>query len=197
MSDFLTRPARAWLSAAAWDSLVRDHEAASALADACEPLEIARAQNTAMLVKFFLEQACAAREPEPMALRVVERDWGSFAAFKEQWRRLALDARVHWIVFGLGFHDFKFHLYPLQDEVPFCVSPVLCWCLRPELLTNWNRAAFVDSLWNHTDWSVGELRLRCLEQPIDIFSEPQDCVAGACEVDQGASVVVPEPIVAK
>lgn len=197
MSNFLVRPARAWLSAAAWDRLVREHDTASALAEAGEPLGMARAQNTAMLVKFFLEQACGARKAEPLALRVLERDWGSFAAFEAQWRRLALDARVNWIVFGLSFLDFKFHLFPLQDEVPFCVSPVLCWCLRPDLVSGWDRAGFADALWDHTDWSVGELRLHCLEQPVDIFSGPQDCVAGACQADQAAGEVVPEPVAAK
>ncbi len=194
MSDFLVRAAHAWLSAAAWDRLVQDHEAASALADGGEPLALARAQNTAMLVKFFLEQACGARKAEPLALRVVERDWGSLATFEAQWRGMALDNRVRWIVFGLGFHDFRFHLYPLQDEVPFCVSPVLCWCLEPDLFGS-NRATYVDKLWEHTDWSVGELRLQCLEQPVDIFSEPQDCVAGACQTEQGARDI-PEPAVA-
>lgn len=181
MSDYLVQPPQAWLGATAWDLLARDHASAAAQAVDGDPLSMARAQNTAMLIKFFLEQACGARPVEALARRVVERDWGSMAAFEAHWRELAADGRVRWIVFGLGFFDFKFHLYALADDVPFCVSPVLCWCLRPDVRAAAGAAGFLDRLWERTDWSVGELRLQCLELPVDIFGEPQDCVAGTCE----------------
>lgn len=179
--DSFARPKQTWLTAAAWDIIVNKYKASVTQASNGEPLSMVPAQNTAMLIKFFIEQASGEHPVKPIARRAIERDWGSLAAFEAQWRQLAADSRAEWIVFGLGFFDFKFHLYPLQDDAPFCVSPVLCWYLKLSAQIASDRATYVDQLWKRTDWSVGELRLQCLEQPLDIFSAPQDCVAGACE----------------
>lgn len=176
------RPAGSWLEPAAWALMATEHDAACGLAERGDPAGLVEAQNRAMLAQFFLEQVSGPAQAGPLTQQVIARDWPSAVDFEREWQALAEIPQVQWIVFGLGFLDFKFHLYAVQAVPPFCVSPVLCWALGQELVSRsgMTRAQYAQQLLAHTDWSVGELRLQCLEQPVDIFGEPQHCVSGSC-----------------
>jgi hypothetical protein len=143
-------------------------------------------QNQAMLLKFFLEQARGSVPPRQKTRALVDRDFGRWENFRASWTALAIPPAVHWIVLGLSFADFRFHLFPVgpATSLPFCVSPISCWCLIEELQVRINvvRERFINVEWLATDWGVVESRIDCLEEPLDVFSDPVDCFCkeGSC-----------------
>jgi superoxide dismutase len=137
------------------------------------------AQNNAMLLKFFLEQAMPHHPPGEKLAKIVERDFRGWDQFDEQFVRLASDQLCDWIVLGLSFADFRFHLFSIGDHnpVPFCVSPVGIWCFRADLLQSvgLNRRGLAAAQLSSTNWTAVEHRINCLEEPVDVFDAPQEC----------------------
>ncbi len=136
-------------------------------------------QSEFMLAKLFLEQSHGGGQPGPTSRDIIQRDFGSLDGLRRQWALLADDERVDWIVVGLCFADFRFHVFPLgAHHSPFCVSPVISACLIPELLdeSGIDRYELVDLQWQTLNWSVVEARFACLTKPLDLFEEPIDCI---------------------
>jgi hypothetical protein len=88
--------------------------------------------------------------------------------------------RIDWIIWGLSYADFRFHLFPVGralDALPFCVSPVLAACVRQSIVerSGLDRATFANRQLAAIDWTIVEKRIECLEKPLDLFGDYQDC----------------------
>ncbi len=142
------------------------------------------AHNEAFIASFFMEQFHEPRDGGDILRRIVDRDFGGRQALHAAWCSAASDETAAWLVLALSFQDFRLHLFPLTlNEAPFCVAPILSWCAHPLVVqqANLSRADLLDQQWRDTDWDCAEQRLACLSQPLDLFNEPQSCVALACE----------------
>jgi superoxide dismutase len=195
------RPEGAWLSEQAFSALQREYtELWNRIEDlrATSPWNYPALQNQAMLLKFFLEQAFGSGDPpRGDTLRVLERDFGGIEGFAVLWHEAAARAGVDWLVLGLSFADFRFHLFPVgsgSPPIPFCVSPIFCACMRGDVVerSGLSRDGFARAQWEHLGWSAVEDRLVCLTLPLDVFDEPADCVTESCAAESlavGASDV--------
>ena len=142
------------------------------------------AHNEAFLASFFTEQFTGPRNGGDILRRIIDRDFGGRQALHEAWLRAVSDDTAAWLILALSFQDFRFHLFPLAGhQAPFCVAPILSWCAHPAVVEQANmlRVELLDRQWRDTNWNCAEQRLACLSQPLDLFSEPQNCVAIACE----------------
>jgi hypothetical protein len=192
-----THRSQSWLLKPAFDQLSEEHCIAwQWLEDADSrhrpPHDFGSVQNEAMLLKLFLEQAFGDGHPTGYALRLIERDMGGIQSFQAQFVTLASDRRIEWIVWGLSFADFRFHLFPVSRELntmPFCVSPMLSACVRQNIVdkSSLDRETFARRQFTSIDWSVVEKRIACLEKPLDLFGEVQDCVENKAECSAVAS----------
>jgi hypothetical protein len=132
-------PEGCWLPVEVFDRLVDEHdkywqtvEQSGLQSDAHVYMT---AQNQAMLLKFFLEQAFGTGAPIGKTARIIQRDFESAEKFAQAWLSEAAKDGVDWLVFGLSFADFRFHLFPIGAAgMPFCISPVLCTCLRTDVI---------------------------------------------------------------
>ncbi len=145
------------------------------------------AQNDGMLLKFFLEQLTAEAGTGPKTTRLIERDFGGRVRFTDLWIEHASRPDVEWLVFGLSFADFKFHIFPIlahSPAAPFCVSPAMCGCFCGEVVasTKLTRNQFAHEQLEHMGWDAVEQRIDCLEQPLDVFGEPTECSDGECAI---------------
>jgi superoxide dismutase len=194
------RPDSAWLPQIAFDTLVAEYRAHWAVVDTQQSnkdiVAFATAQNQAMLLKFFLEQAFGAgRPPSGKLLQILQRDFGGVELFLRSWTQQSLREDVEWIVLGLSFADFKFHLFPFGfggAPIPFCISPMMCTCLRNDVIlrANMTRKVFAEQQRTHIDWEVVEMRIECLETPLNVFEEGKDCVEKACVVESPAKQTI-------
>jgi len=182
------RPEHSWLPVEVFEQLSHEHDKHWQTVEQGgfteEALTYMTAQNQAMLLKFFLEQAFGAGEPFGKTLRIIRRDFGSVEKFAEAWRTEAGKDGADWLVVGLSFADFRFHLFPIGvNMMPFCISPMMCACLREEVIARSGlpRQTFIEVQWKHIDWLVVEQRIACLEKPLDVLEEAQDCLEGACD----------------
>jgi len=181
-------PESSWLSVEVFDRLVGEHdkhwqtvERGVFQSDVHVYMTV---QNQAMLLKFFLEQAFGTGGPIGETARVIQRDFESAEKFAEAWLSEAAKDGVDWLVFGLSFADFRFHLFPIcTTGMPFCISPVLCTCLRTDViaLSGLTRKQFAEVQWNHIDWLIVEQRIACLEKPLDVLGDGQDCLEDAMD----------------
>jgi hypothetical protein len=176
-------PEGAWLDAKVSTRLIDEYEAVWARIEQAdsmhtEPGVYQNDQNQGMYLKLFLEQAFGDGAPEERARKLIERDFGSLDGLRARFLELAQDPTVDWIVWGLSFASFAFHLFPVGRSVPFCVSPMFCACMRPDVVraAGTSRLGFAEAQWRHVDWRVVEARLTCLDEPLDVFDE--DC--GEC-----------------
>lgn len=194
-----TLPDRAWLPSECFNHLVREHdEFWREVEEASRDRNVANyttAQNQAMLLKFFLEQAFGKEPPFGKSLQIIERDFGSVEEFSAALLSEAGKDKVRWLVFGLSFADFRFHLFPIENSgsgIPFCVSPMMCMCLREDViaLSKMSRQKFAALQLDTIDWGIVEQRIKCLEYPLNIFEDGADCVEGACETETDAPVEV-------
>ena len=153
----------------------------SILSDSTRHLvDFGREQSSAMLLKLFLEQIGAQSEPTGRSLRLLARDGGGISRFRSDILDVGTSEDVEWIVWGLSFATFRFHLFPIggaRYATPFCVSPVLVLCVRRNIVesSDLTRAEFAADQFDHIDWSVVESRLICLETPLDLFAPCGDC----------------------
>jgi hypothetical protein len=182
------RPGSSWLPQAAFDLILEGHdEAWSRVAvDLAAPSVPSESQNEAMLAKFFLEQAFGNSAVITGDLRsIIERDFGGVEGLHRSWLLAAVRPGVRYVVLGLSFADFRFHLFPIGGGAPppFCVSPIACGCFRADVvaLTTFGGDHFAQAQWRHIDWGVVAHRLACLSQPLDLFEEPEDCLDDECQ----------------
>ena len=82
-------PKHSWLPRESYEHIVREHErsweSVESYTTGQAALDYTRAQNQAMLLKFFLEQAFGSGLPSGKALRIIERDFGSPEDFSTAW----------------------------------------------------------------------------------------------------------------
>lgn len=182
------RPDQSWLQDELFQQLVREHDKHGQTVEqggfTADALTYMTAQNQVMLLKFFLEQAFGSGEPFGKTLRIIQRDFGSVEQFAAAWRVEAVKDGVEWLVFGLSFADFRFHIFPIHlNRMPFCISPMMSACLREEVIarSGLTRQTFVEVQWTHIDWRVVEQRIACLGQPLDVLADAQDCLEGVCD----------------
>jgi hypothetical protein len=66
----------------------------------------------------------------------------------------------------------------------------MCTCLHNNIiaLSNIPRQEFAEVQWKHINWQVVDLRVACLEKPLNVLEDGQDCVEDACETEMGESV---------
>ena len=144
-----------------------------------DPWDYVALQNRAMLARFH-DQQDVARDPHPplaLARKLIARDFGGFEPFKAQFFRLATQARCSWIVWGLSFADFRFHLLPSESDlqgVAFCCSPMLV-----SDVASISDVKAATELYSRIDWQAVEHRIACLSEPLNLFDKPQDCQADA------------------
>jgi hypothetical protein len=143
-------------------------------------------QNEGLLFRLFFEQAFQANPIGNVTKRIIERDLGSLYILEENWKRLGNDPRVEWLVLGLSFTDFKFHLFPISISggvIPFSISPVMSCCFLQSaiLQSGHTREAYVNAQWENCDWKIMEQRISCLSEPLDIFGEITDCAEENCQ----------------
>jgi hypothetical protein len=146
------------------------------------PADFLRVQNIAMFTKLFLEQANGDGKLKSRAATLIERDSSGWPAFRSQFIHLAEHEDVDWVVWGLCFSDFRFHLFAIRDvlgAMPFCFSPMLVCALQTEIVqrSSMSRSEFIETQLNNIDWGVVERRLVCLEEPLDLLADCEDCNA--------------------
>jgi hypothetical protein len=157
------------------DQAFRDSQAAAINQDLSN---FAFSQNRAMLLKFFLEQAFGSIALGEITQRVFERDFEGLESFKQLWFTTANDTSTEWLVLALSFCDFRFHLFVVgKGPIPFCISPIMCACFRTEIVSKsgLSRDRFNELQWTHMNWKVIEQRLNCLQEPLELFEEVQEC----------------------
>ena len=151
----------------------------------------AGSQNRTMFMRFFLEQAFGPSEQGETTRRIMDRDFGGSEAFKRLWFKAAADAATDWLVLALSFSDFRFHLFAVGEggPVPFCISPVMCACLRDDVVvrSGYPRMRFVELQWCQLHWHVVEQRFSCLELPLALFEEPTECCPLPDQPKEGGS----------
>jgi superoxide dismutase len=182
-------PKNAWLPTNVFDQLVSESDQSwhciENHTDQQDPCIYMAAQNQAMLIKFFLEQAFVPKPPVNQIKQIIQRDFGNIESLAQIWNLQALKDEIGWIVFGLSFADFRFHIFPITTQeygVPFSISPMLCTCLRSDIiaLSGMSRQTFAETQWKHINWEVVELRVECLQKPLNVFEDAQDCVEDVC-----------------
>ena len=157
------------------DEAFRDSEAAAATQNLSG---FASSQNGAMLLKFFLEQAFGSTVHGETTGRILDRDFNGLESFKHLWFAAANDTSTEWLVLALSFCDFRFHLFALgKGPIPFCISPIMCACCRTDIVSKsaLSRDRFNELQWGHMNWKVIEQRLNCLQEPLELFEEAQQC----------------------
>lgn len=181
-------PESSWLPVEVFDRLVDEHDKHWQTVEQgvfqSDAHVYMTAQNQAMLFKFFLGQAFGTGGRIGKTARVIQRDFESAEKFAEAWLSEAAGDGVDWLVFGLSFADFRFHLFPIgATGMPFCISPILCTCLRTDViaLSGLTRKQFAEVQWNHIDWLIVEQRIACLEKPLNVLGDGQDCLEGVMD----------------
>jgi hypothetical protein len=178
--------ARSWASDRVRDLLQkRLSDAEAALRNCADSFVIASAQTEVTLYKFSLQQSLHVDGPMDVTSKLFVRDQGSVAEARRQIVMLAEHDSTAWIIWGLSFADFRFHLFPIGhslQNVPLCVSPMLCICLDADVVaaSETERVAFSCAQWDLANWSSIEARLHCLSEPLDVFDNAQDCSVSVC-----------------
>ncbi len=186
-------PSNAWLTESAFSQLNDEYRENWSRVDSwnlgVDPGSFSESQNQTMLLKFFLEQAFGDGNASGRALSLIERDSGGLAAFRQVWSSEAEKESIDWVVWGLSFADFRFHLFSFGRgiDAPFCVSPMLCSCFRRDIveLSGMSRGDFAERQWEKLDWTIVEQRIACLEKPLDVFDDAVDCVEQSCDPNDG------------
>lgn len=157
---------------------------------------LVRSQTRYLLLKFFLQQidpdAGHDRDlpgernaPGDLLNRVLERDFDGLAGLRKQWLQFASQNDTRWIIGGLSFATFRFHLFPARSDtadIPFCVSPILVSCVDPAIYepgTSDLQAAH-EANWSRISMRVIENRVACLQKPLALFEEAEDCQGDGC-----------------
>ena len=151
-----------------------------------DPFEFVKNQNEGLLLRLFFEQAFKRNPIENVMARIIERDFGTFADLELQWKNLANNERVTWLVLGLSFTDFRFHLFPICEQegiIPFSLSPIMSSCFKQDAinLSGFSRKDYTNGQWANCDWKIVEQRISCLGEPLDIFGEISDCAEEDCK----------------
>jgi superoxide dismutase len=171
-----------WLKSEIFDDLIAERDEAmrhSTIAASKQDLSgFAASQNRAMLLKFFLEQAFGSTPPGEATRRILDRDFDGFDSFKRLWVTSANDTSTEWLILALSFCDFRFHLFVLGNTpIPFCISPIMCSCCTADIVSKsaLSRNEFNELQWANLNWNVVEQRANCLQEPLELFEEPQQC----------------------
>ena len=161
--------------------------------------DLVRSQTRYLLLKFFLQQIHTARtgsriEPGGHAAndaagellnRVLDRDFGGLSGFRSRWLACAAGRGTGWVIGGLSFATFRFHLFPAESDtvaIPFCVSPILVSCVDPDIYAAGSASirSMHEAHWEATSMRVIANRVACLQKPLELFEDPADCQEDSC-----------------
>jgi hypothetical protein len=172
------------LTATGWQQLRRRHEELSTLLEHMpnEPdhCQVMKVQNEVMVLRLALEQRGGGQALGlgPLTRLVVERDLGGLDELLRTLSRMANTPQASFVVMALSYADFRFHLYPVNFKIgmlPFCASPIACWPVIPsDDAEAPNPTDQSQTLPADTNWQVIESRMRCLQEPLDLFHHGGD-----------------------